>query len=281
MGQEAWAITFGLGCAITWGAADFSGGMATKKGNVYGVVLFSQMIGLFFLLGLLGTIGDEFPGLRPILVGGLGGLSGSLGLICLYKSLAKSPMALVAPLSAIVTAMLPVVVAASLHGLPPTIQLVGFGLAMVSIWLVSWTRETLNIKATDLVLPVLAGLGFGGFFICIHFACQEGFLWPLLGAKIVGLSVLGCVLGYKTREQGLGRPPWKWILLAGLLDVAGNGFYVMASQAGRLDLAAVLSSLYPASTVLLAWWILHERVNWSQWAGIGATLGALLLISLG
>ncbi|MBI9077112.1 MAG: DMT family transporter [Desulfatibacillum sp.] len=281
MGSEIWAIAYGVGSALTWGAADFSGGMASKRGNVYGVVLFSQFVGLFFILGVLGVTGEAYPGAASMVYGGLAGLSGALGLICLYKGLSKSPMALVAPVSAVVTAMLPVLVAVIVHGLPPIMQIAGFALALVSICLVSWTKQSMAFSQEDLLLPVLAGMGFGGFFVGIHFAGSNGLVWPLLSAKLVGLSVLGCVLGFKLRGRSLGRPPWKWILVAGILDVIGNALFVMASQTGRLDLASVLASLYPASTVLLAWRILNERMSRSQWTGMATTLGALALISMG
>ncbi|SHK21826.1 Uncharacterized membrane protein [Desulfatibacillum alkenivorans DSM 16219] len=281
MGSEVLAIAYGVGSALTWGAADFSGGMASKRGNVYAVVLFSQFVGLFFILALLGATGEEYPGLSTLIYGGLAGLSGALGLICLYKGLARSPMAVVAPVSAVVTALLPVLVAIILHGLPPALQIAGFILALVSICLVSWTRQSVQIRQEDMLLPVLAGMGFGGFFVGIHYAGYSGFAWPLLSAKIVGLTVLSLVLGFKLRGQPLGHTPWRWILWAGILDVAGNGLFILASQTGRLDLASVLASLYPASTVLLAWRILKERMSGGQWVGMATTLAALALISMG
>ena len=270
-----------MGSALTWGAADFSGGMAAKRGNVYGVVLFSQLVGLFFILAMLGLTREAYPGSASMIFGGIGGLSGALGLLCLYKGLAKSPMAVVAPVSAVVTALLPVLVAIMLHGLPPVLQLAGFIMALVSICLVSWTKQSYAIRQEDMMLPILAGMGFAGFFVGIHYASLNGLVWPLLAAKLGGLGVLSGVLGYRLKGQPLGRPPWTWILVTGILDVAGNGLFILASQAGRLDLASVLASLYPASTVLLAWCVLREKMSRSQWAGLLTTVGALALITMG
>jgi drug/metabolite transporter (DMT)-like permease len=167
MNTETLAITFGLGSAVAWGAGDFSGGLASRKGNLLGVIFVSQFLG-GLLLAVLGLIFSEsIPPLPYLLYGGLAGVFGNIGLIALYKGLAQGRMGIVAPLSAVLTALVPVGYSAFYSGLPSMIQLAGFICFMVAIWLLSGSDAGFKMTLNEFFLSIIAGLGFGFFFILI------------------------------------------------------------------------------------------------------------------
>jgi drug/metabolite transporter (DMT)-like permease len=187
-------------------------------------------------------------------------------------------MGTVAPLSAVLTAALPALFGVLTEGMPGALKLVGFGLALLGIWLIAGTGASVGAR-DGLGLALLSGCGFGMFFILVHRAGASAIFWPLAAARIGSLGlVLPIALG---RRQFLRPDPRLLVpvLLSGVLDVAGNVFFVLAGQAGRLDVAAILSSLYPASTVLLAALLLGERVMRVQVVGIVAAVAAIALIA--
>jgi drug/metabolite transporter (DMT)-like permease len=138
----------------------------------------------------------------------------------------------------------------------------------------------LRFSFLDLRLPLISGLFFGLYFIVLHQATLNAFFWPLVSARGTGLFVLG-LIALMTRQPAL--PPrnlWGVVILNGILDIAGNGFYVLAARNGRLDVAAVLGALYPASTVLLAWILLKEKISIIQTIGILCAFAAIVLFTL-
>jgi len=272
------AVLFGLVAALTWGAGDFSGGLAAKRTNVYGVVIVAHIASLILLVGLALVSREPVPALKSWLWGGAAGLGGGFGLLLLYSALANGRMSVAAPVSALIAAGLPVLVTALTVGLPGWPVLTGFGLALAAIWLVS--GGSADFQPSELRLPVLAGLAFGFFFLCLHQASTESVLYPIIAVRLVSISSL---LGYAllTRQNFIPtRASLFPILMSGLLDTIGNGAFALAAQFGRVDLAAVLSSLYPGSTVLLAWILLKERVTKTQMLGLTAALSAIVLITL-
>jgi drug/metabolite transporter (DMT)-like permease len=271
-------VLFGLAAALTWGAGDFSGGLAAKRTNAYGVVIVAHSASLVLLLVAALLLREPVPPLQSWLWGGAAGLGGGFGLLLLYSALASGRMSVAAPVSALVAAGLPVLVTALTDGLPSWPVLTGFGLALAAIWLVS--GGSVDFQPADLRLPVLAGLAFGFFFLCLHQASTESVVYSLIAVRLVSISSL---LGYAllTRQKFIPtRASLIPILLSGLLDTLGNGAYALAAQFGRVDVAAVLSSLYPGSTVLLAWILLKEQVTKTQLLGITAALAAIVLITL-
>jgi drug/metabolite transporter (DMT)-like permease len=280
MGVSFSLIIFGLLSALSWGGGDFSGGLATKRSPVYSVIITAQSLGLLMLLAVAVGIRETFPPVEHLFFGVLAGLTGTVGIVCLYSALANSRMGLAAPVSAIVAAGLPVLVGAFTLGLPSGVNLVGLLLALLSIWLVSRTEgEHEPFKLNMLYLPGLAGLGFGLFFVLIDRANDVAVFYPLAAARIASLSLLlAFALGTK-KAVLTERSQWPLIALCGFLDTWGNIFYAMAAQAGRADIAAVLSSMYPAGTILLARLLLKERIGRVQWLGIGLALVAVAMIS--
>jgi drug/metabolite transporter (DMT)-like permease len=189
-------------------------------------------------------------------------------------------MAVVAPVSAVLSAAIPVAWGALSEGPPSGVRLAGFGLALLGIWLVaSGGGAHAQAKETGLGLAVLAGIGFGGFLIFMHLGARGGTFWPLATAR--GTAFLLVLVALLAR-RGAWRPAagaLPLVLLSGALDASGNALFALASQAGRLDVAAVLASMYPASTVLLAAALLRERVGRTQALGITLALGAIALIA--
>jgi uncharacterized membrane protein len=273
------AIIYGLLSAFTWGAGDFNGGLAVKRSNPYGVVAVAHIVSLFLLLITVFIIGEPIPPLHDWLWGGASGLAGGIGLVLLYRALAEGRMSMVAPVSALVAAALPVLVGLARDGLPGIWVLAGFVLALIAVWFISG-GEGLIIRFDDLRIPVIAGVAFGAFFIFIERASQTALLWPLIAVRIVSVTTM---LGYATitRQDWIPkRESLVPVLLSSLLDTFGNAFYALSARTGRLDVAAVLGALYPGATVLLAWVFLKEKISRIQAIGILLALGAIILLTL-
>ena len=274
MTPELTAVTFGLLSALSWGSGDFSGGLASRRFPAAAVAFWVNVVGavLFALIALLRS--EAFIS-RDIPWAMAAGASGALGLTCLYRAFSMGQMGLVAPTAAVAGAVIPVVVATTLEGLPTGLQLVGFLLGFAGVWLASQSGQT--GRPPGLVYALLAGLGFGLYFVFIDRV--EGLFWPSSVAKLVAFSVVWLlVLRARVAVPELKQMPL--MVVAGVLDAGGNIFFLLATQAGRLDVAAVVSSLYPASTVLWAALLLHERMNRSQALGVALALVAIGLISL-
>ena len=280
---ELLAVAYGLASAAVWGAGDFSGGFAAKRGNVYTVVLLSQVVGLVCLLTLALLLEGTLSPARDLLFGALAGLAGVIGILALYTGLARGRMGVVAPMTAVLSASIPVIVGIVTEGIPPILVLVGFALAVTAVWLLSGGSKADGIRRDELGLALLAGLGFALFFVFID-QINTGIFWPLTAARTASVPLL--LIFLLSRQWHHAR--WEWparrvlpiIALSGILDSGGNYFFALATQSGRLDIAAVLASLYPASTVLLARLILKETLGPRQWLGVAVALVALVLITL-
>jgi len=286
MPSDLAAALLGLASAASWGAGDFSGGLAARRSPLLGVLVLGQLAGttLMALLALLTREGA--PPASSLAWAGAAGAVGAVGLAALYRGLAVGRMAVVAPISAVLSAALPVAWGALSEGAPSTVRLAGFGLALLGIWLVARGGGAAVAGAAGtgrpgLGLALLAGVCFGGFLIFMHLGGRGGTFWPLATARGTALALVLVLAAALAR-----RRPWRLasgalplVLLSGALDAGGNALFVLASQAGRLDAAAVLASMYPASTVLLAAALLRERVSGTQALGIGAALGSIALIA--
>jgi drug/metabolite transporter (DMT)-like permease len=274
---------FGLLSALSWGAGDFTGGIVARRAGAYRASFYSESIGVFFLVVMLVIVHEALPPVGELGWSAASGLFGAIGLTMLYHSLAQGQMSVAAPVSALMAAVLPVLASALTEGLPGPLKYVGFVLALAAIWLISrgdGHRKEVHLHLKDLRLPLLSGVCFGFYFIMIHQGSRSATVWPMLAARLVGSLTL-FVFAIVNRQ--LSWPGLKTAGLAalnGLGDVGGNTFYILAGQAGRLDVAAVLGSLYPGTTVLLAGLILKERLNRSQWIGILAALAAIVLMTL-
>ena len=287
------AVSLGLAAAATWGAADFAGGLATRRAAPSRVVLIAH--GVSFVL--LAAASVAFPvhlSSTAIAIAVVSGIAGGAGLMVFYQALALGAMGLSAALAGLLTAALPVLLSLRSEGLPPTPQLVGFAAAGAAVLLIAYAPPApgAHTPRRALLFSLLAGIGFGGQLLLLHAAAAgavspgpavlQALAWSRLGGTAVALAAFLV----QRRSIPLPAPPQRARLplpvvamLAGLLDTAGNGFYMVSSLQGRLDVAAVLSSLYPASTILLAALFLQERATKLQALGMGLALVAVGLIA--
>ncbi|MCA2222854.1 EamA family transporter [Nonomuraea aurantiaca] len=274
------AVILATACAVVYGTADFFGGLATRRSQVFSVVTLSQLSGLAVILVLLPLLPGVFS--NGAMLWGLGaGVAGAAGLVLFYRALAVGVMSVVAPTTAVTSAALPVMYGLATGERPEPVALVGVVLALGSVLLVSQDRSAAKSGSIGSVLIALAaGAGFGGFFILLALAPDDGGLWPLVGARLssVALVVLLAVATRRTLKPA-GRS-LHIIVAAGVLDMLANVLYLEAKQQGLLSLVAVLVSLYPASTLLLARRVLGERLHTIQVAGVACALGAVALIAV-
>jgi drug/metabolite transporter (DMT)-like permease len=201
-----------------------------------------------------------------------------VGIAALYRALAIGQMGIAAPVTAVLSVGLPVLFTALFHGLPTAVKILGFGLALAGVWLLSRPAHGPG-RPAGLGLALLSGFGFGGFLVLIAQASHSTVLWPLAASKAASFTTMLIVaLAAHHAPRPVPRL-FPLALLAGVLDVGGNAFFLLAAHLGRLDVAAVLSSLYPAATVFLATVVLRERVTRIQAAGIAVALVAIPLIA--
>jgi len=265
--------------AAVWGAGDFTGGFATRRSDQYQVLALAAFAGIVMLIAVAIFWREPLPDAATIGWASAAGVSGALGIACLYRGLAQGSAAVVAPTAAVITAAVPVLFTALTAGLPRATQMAGFALAMAGIWLVGRTPGERAATAADLQLAVSAGFGFGGFLTLIAQVDPSLVFMPLaITRSVTFLTALALLALRRARFPSPASNPFAWV--AGLLDASGNVFYLLARQFTRLDVAAVLSSFYPATTVLLAWIISRERVTPTQWLGAAVCLAAVALITL-
>jgi drug/metabolite transporter (DMT)-like permease len=277
-GAELAAVGFGLMASLSWGTSDFSGGLAAKRAHIFGVMVFSYVMGLALLLIIALVGGESMAAWDDLAWAAAGGIAGAVGLTAQYRALAVGRMGIAAPVAAVLGATVPVIFSIFSEGAPGALKIAGFGLAILSVGLIARARVA-GGGSDGLGLAVIAGLGFGGFFILLDQVSEDAVFWPLVTARGASLIALLVVALTSRQDWFPARRSLPIMLVAGLLDVGGNTFFLLASQSGRLDVASVLSSLYPAVTVLLARALLHEHITRLQSIGIAAALVAIPLIA--
>jgi drug/metabolite transporter (DMT)-like permease len=278
--SELLGVLFALTSAGVWGGGDFTGGLATRKSSQFHVLALSSFSGIAILLVCIFLLREPLPSPRSAVWAMLAGASGAVGIAALYRTLSMGHAATVAPTAAVISAAMPVGFSILSEGMSGSVRLAGFALAFVGIWLVSGASGAEDqVSRQGFLLACLAGVGFGGFFILIAQVEPGKVFTPLLIARIMALGVALLMLRiYRLSFPALTSNPTA--LLAGVLDVGGNVFYLLAKQFVRLDVAAVLASLYPVTTVILARIILRESISRGQWAGVATCLSAIVLITV-
>ncbi len=261
-----------------FGGGDFSGGVATRRQHQFQVLALSAIVSIA-LLGALALLWREaMPSARSVLWAAAAGAAGSLGLAALYRGLSLGNAAIVSPTAGVIGAALPVVFAALTEGLLPPVRMIGFVIAITGIWLVTRVSSEQGPSShQSLLLATLSGIAFGAFFILIAQVEAGSVFLPLMFAKAAAIGIALALL----RLKGLPLPtPCSnpTALVAGLLDASANALYLLASQLTRLDVAVVLTSLYPAGTVLLARVLQKEPISRLQWVGVSLCLAAIALI---
>ncbi len=276
------SVLYGLASALSWGGGDFVGGLASRKTGALRAVLYAEAVGLVLLFGVAIFLPEPLLGWQKFLLAGAAGAIGSLGLLVLYHAVATRQMSITMPVSALLAAALPVVVGAFLEGLPSPIKFAGFACALAAVWMVAQedSEKTQLMRLSDLRLPLFSGFCFGLYFIIMHQASDEAILWPMIASRSGGMLALLVFVLFRRESWQVTPSAWPLISLNAVLDVGGNAFYILAGQAGRLDVAAVLGSLYPGATVILAGLVLKEKINLLQKLGILAALVAIALMTI-
>lgn len=276
---ELSALFFGLLSALSWGGGDFCGGLSTRRADPYAVVFVAEFVGALLLGALALSFGEAMPDLTHLLWSGAGGLLGAVGLLVLYQALASGHMGIVAPLTAVISGGMPVIFGLITDGLPDMLHLAGLLVALMAVWLLAGgAGETLTRR--DLLYTLVAGTSFGFYFVFIDAGTSEGAIfWSLTFARALGGLLLLAAILLMRRPLLPPRAVLPISSMTGLLDAGGNLFFALAAVAGRLDVAAILASLYPGATVLLAWGFLGQRLNRPQAFGVAAALAAIVLIA--
>ncbi len=274
------AAAGGLLAAAFWGAGDFGGGIAAKRLPVFLALLGTQLVGLAGAVVAAAVLGEGLPSAADAAWAATGAILGSVGLAGLYRALADGQMGVVAPITGVLTAAIPVAVGIATAGLPAPARLAGFGLAIVAIVLVSIADDGSTGRG-GILLAIGAGVSFGLYSTCVG-QVQEGVFGPLVVARATGAAlVLAIVLASRTPVRASFRGKRRLlgvVTLVGVLDLAGNASFLVAAQAGGLALAAVLGSLYPVTTVVLAAAILREPIGRIHAVGIAVAALATILI---
>jgi drug/metabolite transporter (DMT)-like permease len=281
MNSSGAAAGLGLLSAATWGGSDFVGGIGARRAPALLVVAAGHTFSLFLLLAVCAATHLALPASHYLLYAALGGFEGSLALAVFYRALAMGAMGLTAALTGLLTALVPVLFSLFYVGLPTPLTAVGLATGLIAIWLITRTRAESGpaTPTKALLLGALAGTGFGTQLILFKFAGGGGILWTMTSARAAGSVAMLLFLAVLPPKA-----PWRgfWLtgILAGTLDTVGNLFYLRATQLGRLDVAALVCSLYPAGTILLAALLLHEWPTRRQMAGIALALAAVMLLSV-
>jgi drug/metabolite transporter (DMT)-like permease len=282
MDSSLLAAIFALSAAAAWGSGDFTGGLVARRVGPFHTVLISYTVGLIALVIVALARLEMLPPAADLLWGALAGLSGMLGLGFLLRGFADGRMGIVAPVSAVLATAIPVIFAAITAGLPRQLQLLGFGLGLASIWLLSrpGAGQPLGGRPAGLGMALLAGLGFGGFFTMLSQIGESAVFWPLVAGRLVTCALMAAFALSTRRPVIPPRAPLGLLALAGMLDVGGNLFFLLAVQSGRLDVAAVLGSLYPAVTAGLAALVAREHLARLQIIGVAVAVLAIVMITV-
>ncbi len=273
------SVIFALSAAAAWGSGDFTSGLVSRRIGPFHTVFISYTVGLLALLLVALVRREPLPPASDLIWGAIAGLSGMVGLGFLMRGFVTGRMGIVAPVSAVLATAIPVLFTAATEGLPEQLQLLGFGLAISSIWLLS-RREKLGVRPAGLGMALLAGLGFGGFFIALGQVGGTAVFWPLVAGRLAACTVMAA-FALSTRRPVIPAPfPLGLLALAGILDVAGNLFFLLAMQLGRMDVTAVLGSLYPAVTAVLARLLTQEHMARLQVIGVAVAVLAIVMITI-
>ena len=276
------AAALALLSAVLFGAGDFFGGTAARRTHVLVVVAASHVIGLVMILAVAPGMADTVTS-QDLVYGALAGLCGLVGIGCLYHCLSRGPMAVVAPTTAISNAVLPVLWGVAHGEHLSTINTIGVLLGLIAIGLISggvgiWRlADAIRVPPTLVLEALLAGVGFAGFYVFMNATTEASTPWPLVSARVVSAGIALLLLLHVGRSPIPRRAEGgAAIVFAGLLDMAANLAILMAIHRGLLSLTVVLSSLYPATTVILARTVLNERMSRDQVAGV---VGALVAVA--
>ena len=282
-------IGLGLAASAFWGASDFLGGLATRKAHVVLVVAVAHGLSLGLLLVLALATHSPVPPERFVFRGLCAGIFGGVGILLYYQALSLGEMGITTALTGLLTALVPVGYSFLTLGSPKFSQIAGFVLAAGAIVLIAYTPAG-RPRPLALGLATLAGLSFGVFLVVLNASSGHSLIWQLVFSRVASASLAGGMVVWVQLRSATNAPTWRkqtrenrflWVAgSAGVLEATGSLLYMRSATEGRLDVAAVLASLYPVVTIVLAAWFLKERTTSSQALGMALALGAVVLVSL-
>jgi drug/metabolite transporter (DMT)-like permease len=277
------AVLLALASAAVYGASDFLGGLSSRRASVFGVVALSQGIGLVALLGLLPWLGGPV-GPADLGWGAAAGVAGAIGLVVFFRTLARGTMSVIAPVTAVTAAAVPVLVGVLSGNDIGAWAAVGIALALAAVVLVSaegGLSALRTARPASLAPALAAGTAFGLFFVALDRTSTESGLTPLVTARLASLLLVAVIAVAGRQSLRVGRSALPLVALSGVGDMSANALFLLATQQdGQLAITGVLASLYPVSTVVLAQVLLRERLAAAQVTGLGAAVAAVVLITL-
>lgn len=273
-----------VGAVFLWGASDFAGGYGSRRANAFVLTAFSHVCAFALMLSIALGARGTLPDLPSIIWALIAGSVGGFALAIFYGALASGQMGLTAPIAALLGAAIPTLADVAIEGAPSRWSIAGFALAILAIWLI--TRPEPEIQNDEsghpkgVVRAALAGVGFAGFYLCIHQASGSA-PWIAAASRIGSFTATAIAVAVIRAPLKLDRPAVGFAMIAGFFDVTASALFIYANQRGRLDEAVVITSLYPAVTVLLARLVLKERFSRWKFIGLVAALAAVPLIAAG
>lgn len=272
-------VGLGLVASLGWGVADFGGGLTSRSAPVLGVLAGSQLASLFIAIPVLALASE--PAMTPadLVVAVLGGAFGASGLALLYRGLAVGRMGVVAPIAAVLTATLPVAFGFVTDGVPHVIAIAGIGFAALSVVLVSRSPDAGDGRSSGVLYALGAGTIFGLFSIAASFLDDRLLVGPLVAIRVTSVLAIAAWVLVARQPWRVPRRIWPALVGVGVIDLAATGAYLSAIATGPLAIAAILASLYPVVTTILAALVLRERVTPVHAAGIAAAGLAVVLIA--
>ena len=268
-----------MASAISFGFSDFIGGAATKEAAGTRVALRGAFAAIIFGLAAWALLGGEIT-LRDSILGAASGVAGITGIVFLFKALAAGPMAAVSPITALISAVIPFTIGLLAGDRPSTLALVGASFGLVAVVMVSGVDRPAAHRAarSTIVMSIIAGLGFGGFFAIVAQIESVSGTWPLIPAKVTAFALL-LIVSRRAGGGPLGRRIVALAYAAGAIDMLANVFFVLATRTGALPIVAVITSFYPAVTVALGRFVFGEHLSRVQLSGLGLTVVSLALMS--
>jgi uncharacterized membrane protein len=271
------SAAYGLAAVLAWGTSDFLGGYATRRANAFLFTAVVNLGGLLVVATLASATRAPFPTGRSVAWALAGGVSGGASLAIFFRALSAGRMGVIAPVAAVFSAAIPTFFSMLTEGLPRMVPCVGFICAAVGLWLI--TRSEDGSTPEGIGLAVLAGVGFAGFYLCIRQAGNGSAFWFASLTRTGGSIITTLIVLLYGKFRDITPAGVRWGVLTGGIDSLGTILFVRASQTGRLDEAVVISSLYPAVTVLLARLFLKEHLTRWRFVGLLATLAAVPMIA--
>jgi drug/metabolite transporter (DMT)-like permease len=276
--------TYSVVAVVLWGSADFSGGYASRRANAFVFTAYSHLCALALMLAVALGQGGAFPDRASLLWAVAAGAVGGFSLAIFYRALSSGQMGLTAPIAALMGAAIPTLADIAFEGAPGRWSMAGFGLAIFAIWLITrpeprGTSDS-SSRPKGILTAALAGVGFAGFYLCIHQA-HGSVAWIAAVARVGSFLTTAIAVIASRAPIEIDRPAAALGILAGFLDISASALFIYASQHGRLDEAIVITSLYPGVTVLMARVFLKEHFSVWKVVGLMAALAAVPMIAAG